>query len=73
MFLSADNFYWKVVRRGDTITRVAPFRSLGQPEAGLVGVQYRAHENKLGCYTIVHAGAVPWLFAGTSLHNGSKL
>ena len=73
MFLSADNFYWRVVRRGETITRTASFRSLGKPEAALVGVQYRAHENKLGCYTIVHAGAVPWLFAGTSLHNGSRL
>jgi hypothetical protein len=73
MFLSADNFYWRVVRHGDTITRVASFRSLGRPEASLVGVQYRAHENKLGCYTIVHAGAVPWLLAGTGLHDGSRL
>ena len=73
MFLSADNFYWRVVRRGDTLTRHASFRSLGKPEAGLVGVQYRGFKRKLGCYTVVHARAVPWLFAGTTLHDGSRL
>jgi hypothetical protein len=73
MFLSANNFFWRVVRRGDTITRIALFRDLGKPEAGLVGVQYRAHRNKLGCYRITNTRAVPWLFAGTRLGENSRL
>ena len=67
IFLSADNFYWRVVRRGDTLTRTASFRSLGKPEASIIGVQYRAHADKLGCYTIANTRAVPWLFAGSRL------
>ena len=73
MFLSADNFYWHVTRRGNTLTRVGTFRALGHPEAALIGVQYRAHRNRLGCYTITNAKAVPWLFHGTPLQNGSRL
>src|SRR6185503_15161186 len=73
MFLSANNFFWKVVRRGETITRIATYRDLGKPEAALVGVQYRAHQNKFGCYRITNARAVPWLFAGVPLGNGSRL
>ena len=49
MFLSSDNFYWRVVRKGETLTRTVSFRSRHEPEAGIIGVQYRAHENKLGC------------------------
>jgi hypothetical protein len=40
MFLSADNFYWRVVRRGRLMTKTKPWRRLGRPEASLIGVQY---------------------------------
>jgi hypothetical protein len=40
MFLSANNFFWKVVRSGDRLTRVRLWRELGRPEAALAGVQY---------------------------------
>jgi N,N-dimethylformamidase beta subunit-like, C-terminal len=40
MFLSANNFFWKVRRHGDLLTRVKLWRNLGRPEAALVGVQY---------------------------------
>jgi hypothetical protein len=38
MFLSADEFYWQVGLAGPTITRLQPWRAVGRPEAGLVGV-----------------------------------
>ena len=42
MFLSANNFFWKVTRSGQTLRRVAMWRTLGKPEAALVGVQWAA-------------------------------
>ena len=42
MFLSANNFFWRVVRRGDTIVKTKQWRDLGRPEAALIGAQYRA-------------------------------
>jgi hypothetical protein len=33
LFLSANNFFWKVTRSGQTLMRVAMWRSLGKPEA----------------------------------------
>jgi hypothetical protein len=73
MFLSADNFYWRVVRRGDTIVRTASWRELGRPEAALVGVQYAGNDTAhLRPYVVRRAGAAPWLFRGTGLRNGSR-
>jgi hypothetical protein len=40
IFLSANNFFWKVTRRGNLMTRVKRWRDLGRPEAELIGVQY---------------------------------
>src|SRR5436190_14044938 len=40
MFLSANNFYWKIVIRDRVMTRMAKWRDLGRPEAALLGVQY---------------------------------
>ena len=34
MFLSANNFFWKVRRDGQLLTKVAQWRNLGRPEAG---------------------------------------
>ena len=42
MFLSANNFFWKVTRKGQVLKRVQMWRKLGRPEAGLVGVQWVA-------------------------------
>jgi hypothetical protein len=71
-FLSADNFYWRVVRRGNTIVRTKSWRNLGRPEAALIGVQYRASMPRFGRYVVVGARSEPWLFAGTGLGNGSQ-
>jgi hypothetical protein len=73
MFLSANNFYWKIAIRGDVMTRVARWRELGRPEASLVGVQF--FHNDLGEHRggwVVRSGAakLPWLLKGTGLRIG---
>jgi len=40
MFLSANNYFWRVERDGDLIVRSGRWRNLDRPEAALVGVQY---------------------------------
>src|SRR5215210_9125627 len=35
VFLSANNFYWQIVRRGNRMTRTRTWRDLGRPEAAL--------------------------------------
>jgi hypothetical protein len=75
MFLSANNFFWKAERVGPLLRRVQKWRTLGRPEAGLVGVQWVG--GNLGTvqapFVVRGAAAQPWVFAGTGLGNGSKL
>jgi hypothetical protein len=75
IFLSANNFFWKVSKQDHVIRRVKKFRDLGRPEARVLGVQYRANDNgqKQGVYYVIDAAAAPWLFAGTGLKNGMTL
>jgi hypothetical protein len=75
MFLSANNFFYRVVRSGDLITRAEQWRELGRPESRWMGVQYvdwnlYQYENRP--YLVVGRDAAPWLFRGTGLHNGSR-
>ena len=70
-FLSANNFFWKVERRGDVLHKVGMWRDLGRPEAALVGVQYVAYGSHLrGPYVL--RGAPRWLLRRTGLRNGSS-
>ncbi len=73
MFLSANNFFWRVQKTGQRIRKTAQFRQLGKPEAGLLGVQYRANDDgtKQGLFVVRNAAAAPWLWAGTELVEGS--
>jgi hypothetical protein len=65
MFLSANNFFWKVVKRAGVMRRVAHWRDLGRPEAGLVGVQYIGNDEgeHRGAWVVTRAGARHWVFA----------
>ncbi|HEX6490069.1 MAG TPA: N,N-dimethylformamidase beta subunit family domain-containing protein [Gaiellaceae bacterium] len=74
LFLSANNFFWKVVRQGPYLTRVGEWRQLGRPEAGLVGVQFDAGDygGRQAPYTVTGAASEPWVFAGTGLVNGAS-
>jgi N,N-dimethylformamidase beta subunit-like, C-terminal len=73
MFLSADNFYWRVVRGGRLMTKTKPWRRLGRPEASLIGVQYRASAKVAprGTWVIRPSSAHSWLFADTPFAIGS--
>ncbi len=74
MFLSANNFFWRVARSGDTVTKTELWRDLGRPEAALIGVQYRANGKAPRRPWIVRrSSAGSWIFAGTGLREGSRL
>jgi N,N-dimethylformamidase beta subunit-like, C-terminal len=73
MFLSANNFFWKVQRQGQRLVRVKQWRDLGRPESALVGVQYAGsnHGANQAGFTVTGAATAPWAFAGTGLVDGS--
>jgi hypothetical protein len=74
-FLSANNFFWRVRRDGETITRIGRWRDLGRPEAALVGVQFfewNRGTHRSTPYRVRSAGHAPWLFAGTGLRDGAR-
>ena len=69
MFLSANDFFWRVFRRGNTITRTERWRELGRPEAALIGAQYRGNDRgqHKGSWIVRDVADAKWLFAGTGL------
>jgi hypothetical protein len=73
LFLSANNFFWRVQREGRRITRDALWRDAGRPESSLVGVQYVGSDSgvRQAPYTVTGADAAPWVFEGTGFVNGS--
>ena len=74
MFLSANNFFWRVTRHGDLLTRIAEWRDLGRPESALIGVQYIANDRgeHRGAYTVRKANGAQWIFDGTGLEPGDR-
>jgi hypothetical protein len=74
MFLSANNFFWRVSRKGNVLRKTAQFRQVGEPEARLIGVQYRANDNgaKQGNFVVASTAAAPWLWAGTGIADGGS-
>jgi hypothetical protein len=73
MFLSANNFFWKVSRQDRVLRKVAQWRDAGRPEARLIGVQYRANDNgqRQGLFSVQSVAAAPWLWDATGLTDGS--
>jgi hypothetical protein len=74
MFLSANNFFWKVNREGQVLRRVQMWRKLGRPEASLVGVQWSAsnYGSVQAPYVAQGGTGTAWAFAGTGLRSGSS-
>jgi hypothetical protein len=74
MFLSANNFFWRVVKNGDVMHRTNHWRDLGRPEAALIGTQYFGNDNgqHRGAWIVKDTPARRWLFARTELHPGSQ-
>ena len=75
ILLSANNFFWKVEREGQSIRRIAQWRTLGRPEARMLGIQYRANDDgqRQAPFVVTDREAAPWLFEGTELENGDFL
>jgi hypothetical protein len=73
IFLSANNFFWRVTRTGAVLTRTANWRDLGRPEARLIGVQYLANDRgeHQGLFQVRRPAAAPWFWADTSLVENS--
>ena len=73
MFLSANNFFWKVDKQGQTLRKIAKWRDAGRPEAALIGVQYRANDDgrRQGLFSVQAAASAPWLWQNTGLVDGS--
>jgi hypothetical protein len=72
-FLSANDFFYKVVKRGSLMDGRWRWRDLGRPEAALVGAQYvdwnhGRYPNRP--FIVTGVGQVPWFFRGTGLHDG---
>jgi hypothetical protein len=75
-FLAANNFFWKITIRNDVMTRVAEWRDLGRPEAGLIGVQYRANDRggHRGPWLLrPGSSTTPWLFDHVDTSEGIGL
>jgi hypothetical protein len=73
-FLSANAFFYKVIKQGDKMDGRWRWRDLGRPEAALVGAQYIGWDEgkfRNRPFHIVGVQKTPWLFARTGLHNGS--
>jgi hypothetical protein len=73
MFLSANNFFWQVERRGRTLRKIRMGRDLDGPEAALVGVQYLANDQgkRKGVYVVRSEATAPWVWERTGLLNGA--
>ena len=73
IFLSANNFFWKVEKDGQWMRRTRLWRDLGRPESALMGVQYRANDDgsRQGVFKVTNTAGAPWLFEGTGLVDGS--
>jgi hypothetical protein len=71
-FLSANDFFYKVVKHGDQMDGRWRWRDLGRPEAALVGEQYvdwnhDRYPNQ--AYHVTNGSS--WVFAGTGLTTGA--
>jgi hypothetical protein len=75
IFLSANNFFWKVRKRGNVMVRGRLWRNARRPESMLCGVQYRANDNgrRQAPFVVADTAAAPWLFERTPLQNGSLI
>jgi hypothetical protein len=74
VFLSANNYFWRVDIRDNVMTRVRKWRELGRPEAALLGVQYIGNDDgrHRGAWMVRSTAATGWLFAGTSSSPGGR-
>ena len=73
MFLSANSFYWRIVKHPGAMTRTMRWRDLGRPESSLVGAQYVGYGAAFAPYVVRRSQARRWVLAGTGLRPGCWL
>jgi hypothetical protein len=74
-FLSANDFFYKVVKNGETMEGRWRWRDLGRPEAALVGEQYidwNHGEYPNRPFTVTDTSGARWLFTRTGLTDGAR-
>jgi murein DD-endopeptidase MepM/ murein hydrolase activator NlpD len=73
-FLSANNFFYRVTRQGNLVTRAGKWRELGRPEASLIGVQYIGNDNgeHRGAWIVREPGSRSWIFRGVASRVGAR-
>jgi hypothetical protein len=74
-FLSANDLFYRVERRGNRLFREGRWRDVGRSEAALIGATYVGwFENRYPNRPFVVTGAAraAWLFRGTGLRNGDR-
>jgi hypothetical protein len=74
-FLSANDFFYRVVPRGTRIYRTGRWEDVGRSDAALIGGGYvgwfdNTYKNEP--YVVTGAKKASWLFHGTGLANGSS-
>ena len=74
-FLSANDFFYRVERRGHRLFRTGHWYDFGRSDASLIGAGYvgwfmNRYPNKP--YLVTGAALAPWLFRGTGLRNGDS-
>jgi hypothetical protein len=74
-FLSANDFFYKVIKHANDMDGRWRWRDLGRPEAELVGAQYvdwnhDRYPNQP--FLITGVGNAPWLFRGTGFRDGDR-
>jgi hypothetical protein len=69
IFLSANNFFWRIDLNGRTMTRVRQWRELGRPEASLLGVQFIGNDEgeHRAPWLVRPTAARSWIFRGVEL------
>jgi hypothetical protein len=74
LFTSTTNFLYRVEHHGHWLIRTQPWRAIGRPESGLIGVQYLQNDDgeHQGHYLVVGAEAAPWAFRGTGMRDGDS-
>jgi hypothetical protein len=73
IYLSANNFFWKIEKHGQVMHRIAQWRLLGRPEAALIGTQYFHNDNGERRGKFIIRKRIPWLFEGTGLEQGDAI
>jgi hypothetical protein len=72
MFLTANSYFWRVLRHGRVIEKSQRWRDLERPESSLIGAQYIAYQRSpRRPWVVRRTPAMRWFLKGTGLRPGS--